>query len=393
MGLWSRKQQEPKPKLAPIPPKTASEREDRLDRLPASVPRDVPISEMSPDARLDLLAFALEETANKEGDPVSMFNLAAIAEHRGDEDEASKWRVRGATALLLTGAQVDVGLSAMQVGDVAGAVRVYVQAAKIGHLPSTLTLAGLLMKSGELDEAARWLQMHAQAGIGDAMYSLGVIAARQGDSDQAISWHTKAAQAGVKDSTLQLGLLYGARGNFDEMIRWYTEAAGLGIRDAMYNLGNQYQKRGDLERAIPWYTKAADAGDDDAMFAIGSYYMMQNDVERAMHWLRKATAAGNTNAAGTVAALTAPGVQESLSAPGFQDLAAGTLAQQRGDLDEAIRSYTMAAEAGNGEAMFQLVLVYRHQGNLDQCIEWLGKAGEAGNADAITLLRSLSAGN
>lgn len=61
----------------------------------------------------------------------------------------------------------------------------------------------------------------------------------------------------------------------------------------------------------------------------------------------------------------------------------GLLAEKRGSLDEAIRWYTMAADAGDSRSMVFLAHAYSQKGHLEQTLLWFKKAADVGNSDAM----------
>ena len=118
------------------------------------------------------------------------------------------------------------------------------RAAKAGLAPAQFRLAGLYEKGvgvkKDLTAARDLYRAAAEKGHGKAMHNLAVLYAEgvDGATDyrSAAQWFRKAADRGVVDSQYNLGILYargiGVEQNFAESYKWFVLAADHGDKDA-----------------------------------------------------------------------------------------------------------------------------------------------------------------
>ncbi len=132
------------------------------------------------------------------------------------------------------------------------------------------------LNEGENARAVRLMQRAADAGFAPAQFRLGQLyeagrGAPQNYAD-ARRWTERAAQAGHREAMHNLGVYYangvGAPESYEQAARWFREAALLGATDSQYNLGVLYEQglgvSIDLVEAYAWYSIAATSGDDAA---------------------------------------------------------------------------------------------------------------------------------
>ena len=124
------------------------------------------------------------------------------------------------------------------------AAKWYDRAAQAGLIPATFRL-GTLYEKGlgvkkDVDIARRCYVQAAERGNAKAMHNLAVLDADGGgkgpDYKSAAQWFRKAAERGVADSQFNLGILYargiGVEQNFAESFKWFSLAAAQGDADA-----------------------------------------------------------------------------------------------------------------------------------------------------------------
>ena len=126
------------------------------------------------------------------------------------------------------------------------------------------------------DEAAKWLDRAAQAGVIPAIFRLGTFYEKglsvKKDVDIARRYYMQAAERGNAKAMHNLAVLDadgGGKGaDYKGAAQWFRKAADRGIADSQYNLGILYA-RGigvdqNLAESFKWFSLAAAQGDVDA---------------------------------------------------------------------------------------------------------------------------------
>jgi localization factor PodJL len=126
------------------------------------------------------------------------------------------------------------------------------------------------------DEAAKWLDRAAQAGVVPAIFRLGTFYEKglsvKKDVDIARRYYMQAAERGNAKAMHNLAVLDadggGQGANYKGASQWFRKAADRGIADSQYNLGILYA-RGigvdqNLAESFKWFSLAAAQGDVDA---------------------------------------------------------------------------------------------------------------------------------
>jgi localization factor PodJL len=126
------------------------------------------------------------------------------------------------------------------------------------------------------DEAAKWLDRAAQAGVVPAIFRLGTFYEKglsvKKDIDIARRYYMQAAERGNAKAMHNLAVLDadgGGKGaDYKSAAQWFRKAADRGIADSEYNLGILYA-RGigvdqNLAESFKWFSLAAAQGDADA---------------------------------------------------------------------------------------------------------------------------------
>jgi localization factor PodJL len=126
------------------------------------------------------------------------------------------------------------------------------------------------------EEAARWLDRAARAGIVPAQFRLGSLYEKglgvKKDIETARKHYIAAAEKGHAKAMHNLAVLYaeGLEGkpDYKNAAQWFSRAANHGVADSQYNLGILYARGIGVEQNLPesykWFTLAAGQGDQDA---------------------------------------------------------------------------------------------------------------------------------
>ncbi|MBR1121697.1 SEL1-like repeat protein [Bradyrhizobium lablabi] len=127
-----------------------------------------------------------------------------------------------------------------------------------------------------LDEAAKWYDRAAQAGLIPAIFRLGTFYEKglsvKRDPEIARRYYTQAAERGNAKAMHNLAVLDadgGGKGaNYKSAAQWFRKAADRGVADSQFNLGILYA-RGigvdqNLAESFKWFSLAAAQGDADS---------------------------------------------------------------------------------------------------------------------------------
>lgn len=126
------------------------------------------------------------------------------------------------------------------------------------------------------DEAAKWYDRAAKAGVVPAMFRLGTLYEKglsvKKDLDIARSYYLQAAERGNAKAMHNLAVLDadgGTKGaNYKSASLWFRKAADRGVADSQFNLGILYARgigvEQNLAESFKWFSLAAAQGDVDA---------------------------------------------------------------------------------------------------------------------------------
>ena len=158
------------------------------------------------------------------------------------------------------------------------------------------------------------LRSAAMKGDATAAYEIGLrFAEGKGvatNYDEAAKWYDRAAQAGVIPATFRLGTLYekglGVKKDTDIARRYYAQAAERGNAKAMHNLAVLDADGGgrgaNYKSAAQWFRKAADRGVADSQFNLAILYArgigVEQNLAESYKWFSLAAAQGDSDAAG-----------------------------------------------------------------------------------------------
>ena len=130
--------------------------------------------------------------------------------------------------------------------------------------------------ASDLDEAAKWYDRAAQAGVVPALFRLGTFYEKglsvKKDIDIARRYYAQAAERGSAKAMHNLAVLDadgGGKGaNYKSASIWFRKAADRGVADSQFNLGILYARgigvEQNLAESFKWFTLAAAQGDADA---------------------------------------------------------------------------------------------------------------------------------
>ena len=156
------------------------------------------------------------------------------------------------------------------------------------------------------------LRAAALKGDPAAAYEVGVrFAEGKGvapDLDQAAKWYDRAAQAGVVPALFRLGTFYekglSVKKDVEIARRYYLQAAERGSAKAMHNLAvldaDGGGKGANYKSASIWFRKAADRGVADSQFNLGILYArgigVEQNLAESFKWFSLAAAQGDADA-------------------------------------------------------------------------------------------------
>jgi localization factor PodJL len=127
--------------------------------------------------------------------------------------------------------------------------------------------------------------------------------------DEAAKWYDRAAQAGVVPAIFRLGTLYekglSVTKDVDIARRYYLQAAERGNAKAMHNLAvldaDGGGKGANYSNASQWFRKAADRGVADSQFNLGILYArgigVEQNLAESFKWFSLAAAQGDADSA------------------------------------------------------------------------------------------------
>ena len=155
------------------------------------------------------------------------------------------------------------------------------------------------------------LRAAALKGDPSAAYEIGLRYAEgkgvAADYDQAAKWYDRAAQAGVVPAVFRLGTLYekglSVKKDVDTARRYYLQAAERGNAKAMHNLAvldaDGGGKGANYKNASQWFRKAADRGVADSQFNLGILYArgigVEQNLAESFKWFSLAATQGDAD--------------------------------------------------------------------------------------------------
>ena len=327
---------------------------------------------LSPDAFEAVEQFARNRRQAEQGDARSQY-LMGLHHYIDGKDlaEAVKW-FRKAAEQGNADAQYHLGFclncfigGGLKETNPVEAEKWFRKAAEQGNADAMAYL-GIYFSEDYSAEQSKWLRQAAEHGNPEAQVYLG-FSCMDGkmkdmpkDPVEAVKWFRKAAEQGVPIAQWALGEAYfygyGVPKDFAESLKWYRRFDVSDKDRGAYEIGrayfNGYGVKKDPVEAAKWYRKAAERGDDGARLALGDLYFngygVKKDLAEAAKWYRKAA-------------------QEMFFDGGFFLFSAEKL-------EEEIKRYGKAAEAGDVNARFRLAKAYEKE-----AAKWYRKAAEQGH--------------
>jgi len=195
-------------------------------------------------------------------------------------------------------------------GDITGSIAAPPGTAS-GHRLSTVQVP----PTEKLPDGVAGPMLRAAALKGDptAAYEVGLrLAEGKGvapNLDEAAKWYDRAARAGVVPAIFRLGTFYekglSVKRDVDIARRYYLQAAERGNAKAMHNLAvldaDGGGKGADYKSASQWFRKAADRGVADSQFNLGILYArgigVEQNLAESFKWFSLAAAQGDADAA------------------------------------------------------------------------------------------------
>ena len=260
----------------------------------------------------------------------------------------------------------------------------YKKAAELGHADAQFALARGF-ESSEHGQAVQWYRRAAAQGHADAQCALaalqmqGIGAAH--DPVSALAWYAMAAEQGHASAQFALATLLKKDSNaiaFDAISR----SAAAGQAQAQCAMGERYAQGDGVAQnwfeACRWYDMAAQQGDATAQCALAVCYAdgkgVKQDIAHAFIWFEKAAAQNVPQAQWNLGELYAtglPGVEadpkkatllcKRAANAGFAPASAtlGALFARAQKHERAVQWWTLAAEQGDVESLFNLGQAHR----------------------------------
>jgi localization factor PodJL len=204
-------------------------------------------------------------------------------------------------------ASVEIPQAPAAAGDITGAIP---SVSAIGRKPAMVEVP----QGERLPDQIGGPNLRTAALKGDAAaaYEVGVrFAEGKGvpqNLEEAAKWYDRAAQAGIIPAVFRLGTLYekgmGVKKDVDTARRYYVQAAERGNAKAMHNLAvldaDGGSKGPNYKGAAQWFRKAADRGVADSQFNLGILYArgigVEQNLAESFKWFSLAAAQGDADA-------------------------------------------------------------------------------------------------
>jgi TPR repeat protein len=260
----------------------------------------------------------------------------------------------------------------------------YKKAAELGHAQAQFAFARSV-ETSEHVQAAIWYEKAAEQGHADAQYALadlqfhGLGVAR--DALSALTWYAKAATGGNCQALYAIGKLL--KSDVDDLAYAAIERAAVGGQpDAQCAMGDRCRQGNGVEQnwfeACRWYQMAAERDNAAAQCELAACYAegkgVRKDRVQAFAWFEKAAAQNVPQAQwnlGEMYATGLPGIDPNPKkaamlckraanagfAPASATLAA--LFAKANKHERAVHWWTLAANQGDLEALFNLGQAYR----------------------------------
>ncbi len=276
-------------------------------------------------------------------------------------------------------------------GDREEAITAYQRAAKLGSIYALGRLTCLLRSENRIDEAIAWFQgfireSHDDHAIEDASSILAELLIAAGRDDEAIQFHARAAEGNIgSPGSLEAGAMALKRvGRAHELLDYYKRIAESGNKEAICRATRLFEEQDRAEEAIDWLDSiSCDIWDVFARDAV------DGEAARLLKKTRGADAAFGWLAArryprSAIRFLQQAGRHEE-ALTWYRAYAAKTghtdpytlvdCLEQAGHLDEAIPVYQSLADTDPYYGIHHSTRVFLHMGRSEEAIAWLKRQG------------------
>ncbi|MBW8087091.1 SEL1-like repeat protein [Streptomyces hygroscopicus] len=364
-------------------------------------------------------AIQLYEYAAQNGDAPSMGRLATWLHDQEKHAEALVWErkasikgnaaaLRSAVDYLLAQQDVESALhlcreaadcghrSALEVGahilqingDIEQSLKWYAEAAKEGEVGSPFYAGELLSSLGESEQAENWYIQASEAGDIRAMRRLAQYHQEGGDAELAIDWYRRAAVSGHPSAwgdVIDVSLEVDATGDSAAALLLQEEASGN--EDVTHWLGVLYERLGKQEDAIEYYLESREWGEGNGYAKIGRMLERSGDYDDALFYYLLAYEEVDIESLeigcelvrrleGTDVALA--WLEANVTVDSFVALVAGSMLEEEGRIDEAIKWHENAIEGGDTDSLLWGAEILARAGRIDDSLRWFWRAANAG---------------
>lgn len=225
------------------------------------------------------------------------------------------------------------------------------------------------LHDNDLDEAVSYFRKAANLGAKEAVREIGVIGHRyeigdgvEKDEEKAARYYQISAEYGEGEAWYHLGLLYfrginGLKPNPRKAKRTLERASDAGVAQATLMLAKIYDEgllgHVNHELAFKYYKQAAENGDSEAMLMTGMFYaqgdVTQKDTAEAELWIRRGKSLGHPDGMVTLR--------------GFLSVACIEYATGLAGMVDDKKAFAMAEEAeemGDRDVFLRLGNIYRN---------------------------------
>ncbi len=204
-----------------------------------------------------------------------------------------------------------------------------------------------------------------------AMYKDGIGVKK--DLYKALEYYLSAADAGHPQTQFEIGSLYDVGdSNFNfvkpdpvKALKYYTLAGEGGHINALRNLALLHRSKGDLDKFIQFFQRASELGDCSSQLELGNWYFyVKEEFSQALKYYGLAAEQGNGKALYCLGEMYATGKGVEVNT------------------EKSITYFRLAAKAGSGKAQFELGMFNFTLKNFTQALHFFALAAEQGHVFA-----------
>lgn len=226
-----------------------------------------------------------------------------------------------------------------------------------------------------------------------SVYNLANIFCNVSKAQLINTLYAYAYEAGVNESALNAGEFLESQGKLNAAREWYGVAFRDGDVRAAVLIAQLCEDRGDLREALVWYRKAREIPSVSAGYARVARALGFVDEAEALLWHHKDT----EPEAAVELVLTSASLAREDAITLLRDhwarghdgvgVTLGNMLCERGDVDEALRVYRVAAENGDAYAAYNLGIELINNNNDKEGYQWILRAQEMGDKKAKRWLK------